>query len=187
MRSKVIACALAASLGMIADIRGAGPRFYPDDPIAVDHDRLIDVTTAHKIDLDDGINPIVNATLSPAGELRFENAAVQSDVGGRPEGYALRWSRFDNTTDTHAVVGDDVVVSDTGAVAPSGVLKGSDYISVRIDTHHPRYPTWVPLQVYFRRTGVGWQTVGLDRGLEETETSARRTSGSPRHAVAGGS
>jgi hypothetical protein len=42
----VIAGALVASLGMIANIRGAGPRFYPDDPIAVDHDRLIDVTRA---------------------------------------------------------------------------------------------------------------------------------------------
>ena len=37
----VIAGALVASLGVIADTRGAGPRFYPDDPIAVDHDRLI--------------------------------------------------------------------------------------------------------------------------------------------------
>jgi len=53
MRFRVIAGAMVVSLGMISNIRGAGPRFYPDDPIAVDHDRLIDVTTAHKIDLDD--------------------------------------------------------------------------------------------------------------------------------------
>ena len=113
-----------------------------------------------------GINPIVNATLSPEGELSFENAAVVHGVGGRPDGYALRWSRFDNTTGAHAAVGDEVVVTDTGARAPSALLEGSDYVSVRIGTRHPRYQTWVPVQVYFRRTGAGWQTVGLDRGLD---------------------
>jgi hypothetical protein len=118
-----------------------------------------------------GINPIVNATLSPAGELRFENAATRYDVGGRPDGYALRWSRFDNTTDTHTSVGDEVVVADTRAVAPSGVLEGSDYVAVRIDTRHRRYPAWVPVQVYFRRTGAGWQAVGLDRGLDAKNPS----------------
>jgi hypothetical protein len=122
-----------------------------------------------------GINPIVHATLSPAGELRFENAATLHDVGGRPEGYALRWSRFDNTTDTHTSVGDEVLVTDTRAVAPSRVLEGSDYISVRIDTRHRRYPAWVPVQVYFRRAGAGWQTVGLDRGLDAKEAAARRS------------
>jgi len=122
-----------------------------------------------------GINPIVNPNLSPEGELRFENAAVTNDVGGRPDGYALRWSRFDNATDTHTPVGDEVMVRDTRARAPSGVLEGSDYVSVRIDTRHPRYPTWVPVQVYFRRTAAGWQTVGLARGLDSKETSAQRT------------
>ncbi len=113
-----------------------------------------------------GINPIVNATLSPAGELRFENAAALHGVGGRPDGYVLKWSRFDNATDTHTSVGDDVPVAETHAMAPSGVLEGSDYVSVRIGTRHPRYPTWAPVQVYFRRSGASWQTVGLDRGLD---------------------
>ncbi len=113
-----------------------------------------------------GVNPIVNVSLSSAGELRFENAAEQNGVGGRPDGYALRWSRFDNNTNTTSPVGDEMVVTDTGARAPSEVLAGGDYISVRIETRHPRYPNWLPVQVYFRRTGTGWQTVGLDRGLD---------------------
>jgi hypothetical protein len=52
MRFNVIAVALAASLGMLAPARGAGPRFYPDDPIAVDHDRDRRHQGA-QIDLDD--------------------------------------------------------------------------------------------------------------------------------------
>jgi hypothetical protein len=119
-----------------------------------------------------GVNPIVNVTLSPEGELKFENAAEQNGVGGRPDGYALRWSRFDNNTDTHTAVGDEAVVTEPRAHAPSGVLNGSDYISVRIATRHPRYPSWVPVQVYFRRTSTGWQTVGLDRGLDPKDTPA---------------
>ena len=149
------------------------------DAIIKRRDRIKDVWLT-------AVNPIVNATLSPAGELRFENAAARFDVGGRPEGYALRWSRFDNVTDTHTPVGDEVVVTDTRAFAPSGVLEGSDYVSVRIETRHRRYPTWVPVRIYFRRTSDGWQTVGLDRGLDSGETSARRTN-TPRHAAAGGS
>lgn len=113
-----------------------------------------------------GVNPIVNATLSPEGELRFENTATLHGVGGRPDGYSLRWSRFDNATDTHAVAGDEVTVTDPRALAPSGLLTGSDYVSVRITTRHPSYPAWTPVQVYFRRAASGWQTVGLDRGLD---------------------
>jgi hypothetical protein len=113
-----------------------------------------------------GINPIVNAALSPEGELRFVNAAVQHGVGGHPDGYALRWSRFDNAADTHTSVGDEIVVTDPRALAPPAVLDGSEYISVQISTRHPRYPSWAPVQVYFRRTPAGWQTVGLDRRLD---------------------
>src|SRR5262249_38545879 len=105
-----------------------------------------------------GVNPIVNVTLSPEGELRFENAAVQNDVGGRPDGYVLPWSRVDNATDTPTPVGAEAMVTDTRARAPSELLDGTDYVSVRIGTRHPRYPAWVPVQVYFRRTATGWQT-----------------------------
>ena len=120
-----------------------------------------------------GINPIVNATLSADGELRFENAATLYGVGGRPDGYTLRWSRFDNTADTHTPVGEETTATDPRAVAPAAVLSGSDYISVRIATRHPSYPNWKPVQVYFRRTGSGWQTVGLDRGLEEKREASK--------------
>jgi hypothetical protein len=118
-----------------------------------------------------GINPIVNPTLSPEGELRFENAAVVHGVGGSPDGYALRWSRFDNTTDTHTPVGGEAMIKDSQARAPAGVLTGSDYVAVSIETRHPNFPGWKPVRVYFRRARDGWQTVGLDRGLDELDPS----------------
>jgi hypothetical protein len=121
------------------------------------------------------VNPIVNVTLSREGELKFENAALQYGIGGKPDGYALRWSRFDNATDSLTPIGDESTVTDTQARAPSGLLDGSDYVSVRIDTRHPHFPGWVPVQVYFRRTATGWQTVGLDRGLDPKEPPPLKT------------
>jgi hypothetical protein len=118
-----------------------------------------------------GINPIVNPTLSSEGELRFENAAVMYGVGGPPDGYALSWSRFDNTTDTHTPVGGEVIVREPAARAPAGVLAGTDFVSVNVGTRHPRFPTFKPVQVYFRRSGAGWQTVGLDRRLDDLDPS----------------
>ena len=50
--------------------------------------------------------------------------------------------------------------------APAELLGGSDYISVAIRTTHPKYPNWTPVQVYFRRAASGWETVGLERGLD---------------------
>ena len=113
-----------------------------------------------------GINPIVNVNLSPQGELHFENAVLAYDVGGRPEGYTIRWSRYDNATDAHTTVGDDVMVTGTRASAPVALLTGADYVSVSIATRHPAFPAWRPVQVYFRRTATGWQTVGVDRRLD---------------------
>lgn len=113
-----------------------------------------------------GINPIVNPTLSASGELRFDNASVMYGVGGLPESYALSWSRFDNATDIHTPVGAEVSVSEPRALAPAGGLADGDYVSVSIGTRHADFPAWTPAQVYFRRAGAGWQTVGIDRGLD---------------------
>lgn len=117
------------------------------------------------------VNPVVNPTLSSEGELRFDNAAVMHGVGGPPDGYALSWSRFDNATDTHTPVGGEVMIKDSRARAPAGLLTGSDYTAVSIATRHPDFPAWKPVQVYFRRARDGWQTVGLDRGLDGLDPS----------------
>ena len=110
-----------------------------------------------------GVNPIVDPVLSPDGELRFDNAALANGVGGVPEGYTVRWSRFDNATDTHTPVGSEQIIKEARSVAPPEVLAGAEYVSVSIATRHPKFPSWKPVQVYFRRAGGAWQTVGIDR------------------------
>ena len=113
-----------------------------------------------------GVNPIVNVTLSPQGELRFENAAVLHGVGGPPDGYSLSWSQFDNVTDAHTPVDADIFVKEPLALAPADALADADYIAVRITTRHSAFLDWKPVQVYFRRSSSGWQTIGLDRQLD---------------------
>jgi hypothetical protein len=49
-------------------------------------------------------------------------------------------------------------------VAPPELLKGEEFVSVDVQTVHPSYPHWrLPATLTFRRTGDGWQAVGLDR------------------------
>lgn len=113
-----------------------------------------------------GVNPIVDVSLSPEGTLRFENAAVTHGATTAPEGYALTWSRFDNATDTRSVVGDAVFAREPQGFAPAGLLAAGDYVAVTIATRHPAFPGWKPVQVYFRRAGCAWETVGIDRDLD---------------------
>src|SRR5215204_1535143 len=78
MRSKAIVGALVASLWLIADLRGAAPRFYPDDPLAVDNDRVVDVTASKKIDLDDYYDFLENSFGKPGDRSNVRAANVNT-------------------------------------------------------------------------------------------------------------
>ena len=109
-------------------------------------------------------NPIVNPVLSGSGELTFENAALAAGVADAPTEYLLKWSRFDNTAGSPAGESIEMRAAEPRAAAPRAVLESGPYISVIVRTAHPRYPTWnLPVTLVFRRSGAGWQTVGVDR------------------------
>jgi hypothetical protein len=111
-----------------------------------------------------GVNPVVEPQLSPTGVLTFENAAVNAGVAAAPTGYLLTWSRFDNATDAPVGQAEEQRVTAPRADAPPAILKGSDYISVTIQTTHSDFPGWnAPVVVYFRQGAAGWQPVGLSR------------------------
>jgi hypothetical protein len=113
-----------------------------------------------------GVNPIVDAALAADGTLTFANAAVAADVATAPSEYALTWSRFDNTTGS-AVGGREAMrATEPRAVAPRGMLDGSQFVTVTVETHNSDYPQWrLPVTLTFRRTAQGWQTVGVDRAV----------------------
>jgi hypothetical protein len=110
------------------------------------------------------VNPIVDVKLTPAGTLTFSNAAVSARAATAPQAYVVSWSRFDNGTGVHTAVGEPHRSPEPHATAPESLLKDAEFVSAAIQTEHPDYHGWKqPVQVYFRRAGETWRTVGLFR------------------------
>jgi hypothetical protein len=111
-----------------------------------------------------GVNPIVNPQLGADGTLTFENAALAAGAASGPAGYTLAWSRFDNATSANVGPVAELHVTEPKATAPPAIADGAEYLSVSIRTSHADFPNWSrPTVVHFRRSGNGWQTVGLER------------------------
>lgn len=111
-----------------------------------------------------GVNPIVDVALAADGTLSFSNAAATARAATPPGEYVVRWSRFDNDTGVHEPVGDEIRTREARLTAPSSLLRGGEFVAAAIHAVHPEYPQWRhPVQVYFRRTGGGWKTVGIYR------------------------
>ena len=96
--------------------------------------------------------------------LRFQNVAV--DVAKLPlpdGGYSAEWFEFDNATGESRSLGTSDSTSLT-LRAPSGVTVGdSSYLRVAVTARDSHHHDWVPVDVYFRRSGAAWALVGLDR------------------------
>lgn len=111
------------------------------------------------------INPLIDFTLDADGELRFTNAAVDMGVATPPSAYRVRWSRYDNTTDTATPVGREENGPEPVLRAPRELIEGAaDYLKAEIVTVHAEHEAWLrAVDVYFREQGDGWQTVGIWR------------------------
>jgi len=78
--------------------------------------------------------------------------------------YTLAWSGFDNAMGTATGSIQETRAAEPRAVAPAVLLEGSQFVRVAVRTTHPDHPAWsTPVTFTFRRTGNGWQTVGLAR------------------------
>jgi hypothetical protein len=109
------------------------------------------------------INPVVDVALSESGELTFRNAAVEAAVATAPQGYRVRWARFDNATG--ATTGAVDATSTVARVqAPANVMAGAAFLQVDIAAQHTEFPAWNnPVTAHFRRAAQGWTLVGLTR------------------------
>lgn len=114
-----------------------------------------------------GVNPVADVSVAADGALTFANAAVDACVASAPQAYVVTWSRFDNATGVHTPVGAETRSAEPRAAAPAELLQGSEYVSAAIRTEHADFAAWKkPVQVYFRRDGTGWKTVGLFRDVD---------------------
>ena len=112
------------------------------------------------------INPLVNFTLSVAGELSFANAAVDAGVAAAPaSGYRASWALFDNTTGQATPLGTPTTTSGTTVAAPAPLpsTPGS-FVQVQMAAIEPAPSPWLqPVTVHFSWTGSTWKLVGLER------------------------
>jgi hypothetical protein len=111
------------------------------------------------------VAPLVDFTLSPAGRLSFENAAVAADVAPEPRGgYRVRWSQFDNTTQSTTPLAAETVVARAPVDAPGPLPQPSgSFVCVEVSPIGPAYQTLAPVRACFRRALDSWALVGINR------------------------
>jgi hypothetical protein len=106
------------------------------------------------------INPVVDPAIDDEGHLTFRNIAVDMAVADRAPGYRVLWYTFDNLTDRATLV---ETTEETQSPFPMPAMPRSEYIKVDILAVGGPEAWTRPISVYFRRNGVGWDLVGLER------------------------
>jgi hypothetical protein len=107
--------------------------------------------------------PVDGLHLSASGELTFVNTAVRVGAATPPARYLLVWCRFDNVTGEQRPVTDELIVPEEGARLPPE-LAGDGFAALSLRAVHLEHAGWRRFtNVYFRRSGDGWQTVGIER------------------------
>jgi hypothetical protein len=111
-----------------------------------------------------GVNPVENFALDAAGELTFDNAAVELGLATPAAEYRAVWHSFDNATHESRRI-DETAAASTRLRAPSGLPTAAGaFIRVEVAATGGAHPSWgVPVNAYFQRTATGWKLVGLER------------------------
>lgn len=146
-------------------IRAVAATAEYSDPDATDYMAQTLITRRDKVVQTwlNGVLPVEDLELSPAGLLTFTNLAVDVRAAQPPESYTIRFARFDNASSEGTPVGDPAVTGELQAQAPREALSGEFAMAV-LTASHPRHPGWsTPCRAYFRRAGAGWTLVGLER------------------------
>ena len=112
------------------------------------------------------LNPLVNFSLTAAGQLTFRNAAVDTGVAEAPrDGYFTAWSRFDNAANSATPIGSVSIAAGGEALAPGSLPDARDaFVKIAISARGTSHTAWTqPVDVYFRRAANGWSLVGVER------------------------
>ena len=126
------------------------------------------------------LNPIHDPRLDGQGRLTFDNAVVAAGVATEPTDYVLTWYRVDNATAEHTQVGEEIWTAGPFGRIPEP-LRLDDYAAVLVRGIHPVLPGWLrATRVHFRRTARGWETVGIERAVDERVPTTRRPTGGRR-------
>jgi hypothetical protein len=111
------------------------------------------------------VNPVVNPVLDAAGQLTFENAAVEAGVSRPPASYRVAWHTFDNATRVTTPIGQPVDAASGRVTAPAALPTAPGaFIRVDIAAGDSPEPSWQePVHAYFRRGAHEWTLIGFER------------------------
>ena len=122
------------------------------------------------------VTPLVDPVVTPDGVLHLTNAAIAAGVADAPRGYRASWFVWDNANGKAQPIGSAVELPGSGDIAlPLPVALASrqsgEYIGVSVTGDHPAHPGWRSHGVTFsfRRTGGGWEAVGILRDANPLE------------------
>jgi hypothetical protein len=110
------------------------------------------------------INPLTRFAVS-GGTLTFVNPAVKAGFSSAPKGgYEATWATFNNGTGESSPIGSPVTSAEERVQVPSSISGGEQFVKVSIRALEPPHAPWAtPVNVYLRRSGGGWQIVGVER------------------------
>ena len=110
------------------------------------------------------INPLTRFAVS-GDAVTFENPAVKAGYAAAPKGgYEATWATFNNGTGEASAIGSPVTSADQRVQLPASVPGGEQFVKVAIRAVDPQHAPWAtPVNVYLRRSGGGWQLVGVER------------------------
>lgn len=117
------------------------------------------------------VNPVVDPSLEPNGDLVFRNAAVDAGVASAPAAYEVTWFRFDNATGDASRLGSSRVQGPGASTARVRVAavpglpdRPGAWLQLDIAAAGPPDPSWSkPVRAWFHRLAAGWKLVGFDR------------------------
>ena len=127
------------------------------------------------------VNPLVGFALDPTGTLTFENAAVRTGAAAPPaRGYRAEWSTYDRAGEPLRSLGAATTSTTERMPPPAGLAAGAgSFVVVAVSlAQDASGPAPQPLDVYFRRTGSGWQLVGVE-GRNRGHDASDGTSSQP--------
>ena len=139
-------------------------KFYPDDPLLADNDKVDVPEKPEEIELSDLFDRF--------GHMNFTNLSEQYGFVDAETRYQMSWSSFDNLSGEHQRLSEPVTSREPRLELPES---GSEFLRAEIHSLNDENLHWnIAVSVYLRRNGSGYEIIGIERENPEMFTFPMR-------------